>query len=185
MHFVSNQNGDSYLQDPVAAADRVNRELPSNRLPNYKRNAARTLSSREEPNFAAADRGAAAAEQAASHGELAFPHNKQQPTFDSYIYQMRPANTAQSSSAKEFTGARLQKAVGIMKNAIKRKPRDADFSAYENNNLKGRSMRNHSSLGKSASGHGPIVKTRRNIMQVNWSSDRNNDRCHSEMQAFG
>ena len=68
-----------------------------------------------------------------------------------------------------------------MKSAAKRKPRDTDFSAYENNNFKGRSVRNHSSLGKSSSGSGSIVKTRRNIMQVNWSSDRNNDRCHSEM----
>lgn len=123
------------------------------------------------------------AEQAASHGVLAFPHSKQHTAFDSYVYQMRPANTAQSSSAKEFKGARLQKAVGIMKSAIKRKPKEADFSAYENNHFRGRAVRNHSSLGKS--GGGSIVKTRRNIMQVNWSSDRNNDRCHSEMKALG
>ena len=74
-----------------------------------------------------------------------------------------------------------------MKSAIKRKPRENDFSAYENNNFKGRSVRNHSSLGKSSSAGtgGAVVKTRRNIIQVNWSSDRNNNRCNSEMQAIG
>lgn len=68
---------------------------------------------------------------------------------------------------------------------IKKSTRDASkFSAYENNNFLQKATTNHNSFKKNLSGSGSNVKVRRNIMQINWSNDRNNGRCHSEKKDF-